>query len=83
MVAVQGDDHLVRLQLGQQLALPVHHLEGDVTGDLGVGGGEEIGEVRPVEIGRGAGGGGAEGLQLGGEGVRKVVTKHPGEQTIY
>ena len=77
----------MRLQLGQQLVLPVHHLEGDVTGDLGVGGGEEIGEVRPVEIGRGAGGGRAGrragGLNLGEQGVRKVVTNHSGEQTLY
>ena len=67
----------MRLQPGQQLVLPVHHLEGDVGEDLGVGGGEEIGEVRPVEIGGGRALGGAGGLQLGEEGVRKVVTIHP------
>ena len=53
MVAVQGDDHFVCLQVGDHLVLLVHHLEGDVGGD-GRGGGEQGGEEGPIKMGAGA-----------------------------
>ena len=51
MFAMQGKNHLVRLQGGLLLVLLVHHLEGDVAGDGG-GGGEELGDDGPVNVGR-------------------------------
>ena len=51
MVAMQGKNHLVRLQGGLLLVLLVHHLEGDVAGDGG-GGGQELGDDGPVDVGR-------------------------------
>ena len=50
MVAMQGKNHLVRLQGGLLLVLLVNHLEGDVAGD-GRGGGEELGDDGPVDLG--------------------------------
>ena len=51
MVAMQGKNHLVRLQGGLLLVLLVQHLEGDVAGDGG-GGGKELGDDGPVDVGR-------------------------------
>ena len=51
MVAMQGKNHLVRLQGGLLLVLLVHHLKGDVAG-YGGGSGEELGDDGPVDVGR-------------------------------
>ena len=50
MFAMQGKNHLVRLQGGLLLVLLVHHLEGDVAWNGG-GGGQELGDDGPVDVG--------------------------------